>query len=52
MTSCKYQTIGHVDHGKTTLTTTAIMTLTVMHGYTTKKYDGIDIVLKGKKWVL
>jgi len=24
------------------------MTLVVMHGYTTKKYDGIDIVLKGK----
>ncbi|KAH9530606.1 hypothetical protein CY35_20G012000 [Sphagnum magellanicum] len=41
-------TIGHVDHGKTTLTAAITMALAAMHGYTTKKYDRIDIAPKEK----
>jgi translation elongation factor EF-Tu-like GTPase len=36
------QTIEHVDHGKTTLTTTILMVLAIMHGYIAKKYYEID----------
>jgi elongation factor Tu len=36
-------TIRHVDHGKTTLTTTITMVLAILCGYTAKKYDRIDI---------
>jgi translation elongation factor EF-Tu-like GTPase len=42
------QTIEHVDHGKTTLTTTIIMALDVMHGDIAKKYNEIDTFLKEK----
>nr|AND48150.1 translational elongation factor Tu [Flatbergium novo-caledoniae] len=35
-------TIGHVDHGKTTLTAAIIMALAATGGYTAKRYDGID----------
>ena len=35
-------TIGHVDHGKTTLTAAITMTLAVMGGSVGKKYDDID----------
>jgi len=35
-------TIGHVDHGKTTLTAAITMTLAVRNGSTGKKYDEID----------
>jgi elongation factor Tu len=35
-------TIGHVDHGKTTLTAAITMTLAAKSGLTPKKYDEID----------
>jgi len=35
-------TIGHVDHGKTTLTAAITMTLAAVGGSTVKKYDEID----------
>ena len=35
-------TIGHVDHGKTTLTAAITMTLAANSGLTPKKYDEID----------
>ena len=35
-------TIGHVDHGKTTLTAAITMTLTKKFGGESKKYDEID----------
>lgn len=41
-------TIGHVDHGKTTLTAAITMALAAMRGYTAKKYDRIDIAPEEK----
>jgi elongation factor Tu len=35
-------TIGHVDHGKTTLTAAITMTLAAVGGSVGKKYDDID----------
>ena len=35
-------TIGHVDHGKTTLTAAITMTLAKSGGATAKKYEDID----------
>ena len=35
-------TIGHVDHGKTTLTAAITMTLAAIGGSVAKKYDDID----------
>ena len=35
-------TIGHVDHGKTTLTAAITMTLAANRGLAPKKYDEID----------
>jgi elongation factor Tu len=35
-------TVGHVDHGKTTLTAAITMTLSAIGGGTAKKYDDID----------
>lgn len=35
-------TIGHVDHGKTTLTAAITMTLSALGGSTAKKYEDID----------
>lgn len=35
-------TVGHVDHGKTTLTAAITMTLSAIGGGTAKKYDEID----------
>jgi elongation factor Tu len=35
-------TIGHVDHGKTTLTAAITMTLAAIGGSIGKKYDDID----------
>ena len=35
-------TIGHVDHGKTTLTAAITLTLNTVGGATVKKYDEID----------
>jgi elongation factor Tu len=37
---CNIGTIGHVDHGKTTLTAAITMTLAKSGGATAKKYDG------------
>jgi elongation factor Tu len=45
-------TIGHVDHGKTTLTAIITMALLVMRGYIAKKYDIIDITPEEKARVL
>ena len=39
---CNIGTIGHVDHGKTTLTAAITMTLAKTGGATAKKYDEID----------
>jgi elongation factor Tu len=39
---CNIGTIGHVDHGKTTLTAAITMTLAKSGGATAKKYDEID----------
>jgi elongation factor Tu len=39
---CNVGTIGHVDHGKTTLTAAITMTLAKSGGATAKKYDEID----------
>jgi len=39
---CNIGTIGHVDHGKTTLTAASTMTLAKSGGATAKKYDEID----------
>jgi elongation factor Tu len=39
---CNIGTIGHVDHGKTTLTAAITMTLAKSGGETAKKYDEID----------
>jgi len=41
-------TIRHVDHGKTTLTSTITMALTIICGYIAKKYDRINIAPKEK----
>lgn len=38
-------TIGHVDHGKTTLTAAITMTLAAAGGATAKKYDEIEVVV-------
>ncbi|MDD2443184.1 MAG: GTP-binding protein, partial [Desulfotomaculaceae bacterium] len=35
-------TIGHVDHGKTTLTAAITLTLNTVGGASVKKYDEID----------
>ena len=39
---CNIGTIGHVDHGKTTLTAAITMTLAKSGGATAKKYEDID----------
>jgi elongation factor Tu len=39
---CNIGTIGHVDHGKTTLTAAITMTLAKSGGATAKRYDEID----------
>src|SRR6201981_367637 len=39
---CNIGTIGHVDHGKTTLTAAITMTLAKTGGATAKRYDEID----------
>ncbi|MFD1784560.1 GTP-binding protein, partial [Phenylobacterium terrae] len=39
---CNIGTIGHVDHGKTTLTAAITMTLAKTGGATAKKYEDID----------
>src|SRR5437868_3584075 len=39
---CNVGTIGHVDHGKTTLTAAITMTLAKSGGATAKKYEDID----------
>ena len=39
---CNIGTIGHVDHGKTTLTAAITMTLAKAGGATAKKYEDID----------
>src|SRR5262249_43077702 len=39
---CNIGTIGHVDHGKTTLTAAITMTLAKTGGATAKKYEEID----------
>src|SRR6201990_1428607 len=39
---CNIGTIGHVDHGKTTLTAAITMVLAKTGGATAKKYDEID----------
>src|SRR6201981_2467714 len=39
---CNIGTIGHVDHGKTTLTAAMTMTLAKTGGATAKKYEDID----------
>src|SRR5881409_3624075 len=39
---CNIGTIGHVDHGKTTLTAAITMTLAKSGGATAKKYEEID----------
>jgi len=39
---CNIGTIGHVDHGKTTLTAAITMILAKSGGATAKKYDEID----------
>jgi len=39
---CNIGTIGHVDHGKTTLTAAITMTLAKTGGALAKKYEEID----------
>ena len=46
---CNIGTIGHVDHGKTTLTAAITITLAEAGGGTAVAYDQIDKALKKKK---
>ena len=46
---CNIGTIGHVDHGKTTLTAAITITLAEAGGGTAVAYDQIDKLLKKKK---
>src|SRR6201988_2252877 len=46
---CNIGTIGHVDHGKTTLTAAITMTLAKSGGATAKRYDEIDAAPEEKQ---
>ncbi len=46
---CNIGTIGHVDHGKTTLTAAITITLAELGGGKAVAYDQIDKALKKKK---
>ncbi len=49
---CNIGTIGHVDHGKTTLTAAITITLAEAGGAKAVAYDQIDKALKKRKEVL